>query len=58
LPVVIGFGGGAGATVLDVAASARCTSGSRTVAGASRRSFTNSKYAGGSSPGSNGGNDL
>lgn len=58
LLVSIGFGGGAGAMVPEVAASARCMSGSRTVAGASRRSLTNSKYAGGSSPGSNGGNGL
>jgi len=58
LPASVGFGGGAGATVAEVAASALCMSGSRRVAGASRRFFTNSKYAGGSSPGSNGGNGL
>jgi hypothetical protein len=58
LPVSVGFGGGAGATFPEVAASARSTSGSRTVGGTSRRSSTNSKYARGSSPGSNGGNGL
>ena len=57
-PVGLGSGGGAGIATAEVAASARETPGSRTVDGASCRVSPNSKYAGGSLPGSKGGNGL